>query len=130
ASRAVWRVHREGDSCSPAVTGNLRRGRPKPIPAWVHNRIILRGPLFDDFAIALSAQRIHFEDVSVSVAQGGIDHDGKVIVQVHGQISTQLGGNNVSGRLVIAVDAEINMAGIVEHANFGFLGGRRSLEWL
>src|SRR5229473_6263857 len=45
-------------------------------------------------------------------------------------ISEQLGGDNVGRRLVVAVDAEVNMAGIVEHADFGLLCGRRSLEWL
>ena len=58
-----------------------------------------------------------------------IDHDGKVVVQIHGKITAQFGSHNRLRILVVAVDSEVNMVGVVQDAHFGFLCGRAGFEW-
>ncbi len=86
--------------------------------------------LFDDFAIPLRAQRIHFENVTIPVAERGIDQDGEIVVQVHRQVPAQLRGHDLLRIAIVAVDAEVNVVGIVKDANFRFLRRGGSLQRL
>src|SRR5260370_21489492 len=42
----------------------------------------------------------------------------------------QMRGQDLGWDGVVAVDAEVNVAGVIENANFGFFRGSSSLDWL
>jgi len=87
---------------------------PQPIPARINDGIALRWcSFFNDLAVPLRAQGIHFENVSVAMAQRGIDHDGEIVVQIHGKITAQFGCNDRSRCVVVAVNAEVHVMGVV-----------------
>ena len=120
-----------GYGCRPTIARDLGRRMPEPIPTRINDGIALGWrSLFNDLAVSLRAQRIYFEDVSVAMTQSWIDHDGEVVIEVHGKITAQLSGNDRSRGVVVAANSEVHVMGVVQDANFGFLCGRAGLKGL
>ena len=127
----VERIKRDLDRGSPTIRGNLCCGVPEPVPAGVHDGVILRRrSLFDDFSVPLGAERVHLEDVSVPVTSSRINENGKVIVQVLREITAKLGRDYVLRTVIVAVDSKVNVLRVEEDADLGLFRCWLSLKRL
>jgi len=79
-------------------------------------------------APSLGAEWVDLEDITAAVTQCGIDHNCEVVVKVLGEILAQLGRDDALGIVVIAVNPEINVAGVIQNVNLCLLGGGRGIE--
>lgn|SRR6516225_3407621 len=99
------------DGCCPAICGDFGGGHPKAIPAWIDDGIIRRGSeFFNDSSVALRAEGIDLKNISITVAESGIDGDGEVVVEVLGKIAAKLPGDDGARRGVVTMDADVEMA--------------------
>jgi hypothetical protein len=62
------------------------------------------------------------------MAEGGIDGDGEIVVEVLGEVAAELRGDDAAGGGVVAMNADVKAAGVIEDANFGFFGGGLGFE--
>jgi len=90
----------------------------------------LRREFFDDAAVALRAERVDLENVSVAMAESGIDGDGEIVVEVLRKVAAKLRGDDGVWGGVVTMNADVEVAGVIEDANFGFFGGGLGFERL
>jgi len=82
----------------------------------------LRRELFHDSAVALRAEGVDLENVSVAMAEGGIYGDGEIVVEVLREVAAKLRGDDGVWGRVVTINADVKMAGVIKDANFGFFG--------
>jgi len=68
--------------------------------------------------------------LSPAMTQSWINHYGEVVVKVLGNVLAQLCGYDCFGITVVAMDAKVNVVGVIEDVDLGFLRCWLSLEWL
>lgn len=84
--------------------------------------------LFDDTAVALRAKRIDLENVGIAMAEGGINGDGEIVIEVLGEIAAELRGDDGAGGRVVTMDTDVEVARVVEDADFAVFGGGLGFE--
>ena len=68
AATEVQGAERDFNRSGPAAIGDFCRRVPQPVPAGIHNGVVLRRrPLLDDLAVTLRSEGIHLEDVPVAM---------------------------------------------------------------
>ena len=78
----------------------------------------------------MRSERVDLKNVSIAMAESRIDRDREVVVEVLGKIAAKLPGDDRARRGVVTMDADVEMARVVEDAHFGIFRGRLGFVWL
>jgi len=113
----------------PAVGSDFGSGGPKAVPTGIDDGVSAwRREFLDDSAVALRAEGIDLENVGIAMAEGGVDGDGEIVIEVLGEIAAELRGDDGGGGGVVAMNADVKVAGVIEDADLGFFGGGLGFE--